>query len=125
MIDPTHLYISSKGGSITCFRRNSIRIFQSCFASHCVYSGDLHSAKSYLEKLEFSQRLTAAKRTDPPTQRKTTLKWNVDGELSSFDMARILDRLAHRELTQCHLSCDLEDPTISYQEPLPSSSWIP
>ena len=41
-----------------------------------------------------------------PIQRKTTLKWSSDGELSSIDMARILDLLADKELTQCTLACD-------------------
>ena len=39
-------------------------------------------------------------------QRKTTLKWSPDGELSSIDMTRILDILANKELTQCVLACD-------------------
>ena len=39
-------------------------------------------------------------------QRKTTLKWSPNGELSSLDMARILDVLADNELTQCVLACD-------------------
>ena len=39
-------------------------------------------------------------------QRKTTLKWSSDGELSSIDMARILQLLANKELTQCVLACD-------------------
>ena len=41
-----------------------------------------------------------------PIQRKTTLKWRSNGELSSVDMARILDLLAKKELTQCVLACD-------------------
>ena len=41
-----------------------------------------------------------------PIQRKTTLKWSPDGELSSIDMARILQLLANKELTQCVLACD-------------------
>tara|TARA_B100000579_G_scaffold388446_1_gene361574 strand:- start:430 stop:609 length:180 start_codon:yes stop_codon:yes gene_type:complete len=41
-----------------------------------------------------------------PIQRKTTLKWKSDGELSSIDMTRILELLAHDELTQCVLACD-------------------
>ena len=41
-----------------------------------------------------------------PIQRKTTLKWSSDGELSSIDMARILDLLANQELTQCVLASD-------------------
>ena len=41
-----------------------------------------------------------------PIQRKTTLKWSPNGELSSVDMARILELLADKELTQCVLACD-------------------
>ena len=41
-----------------------------------------------------------------PIQRKTTLKWSSNGELSSIDMARILELLADQELTQCVLACD-------------------
>ena len=41
-----------------------------------------------------------------PIQRKTTLKWSSDGELSSLDMARILDLLSNKELTECVLACD-------------------
>ena len=41
-----------------------------------------------------------------PIQRKTTLKWSSDGELSSIDMTRILDLLANKELTQCVLACE-------------------
>ena len=41
-----------------------------------------------------------------PIQRKTTLKWSSNGELSSIDMARILQLLANKELTQCVLACD-------------------
>ena len=42
-------------------------------------------------------------------QRKTTLKWGSDGELSSIDMARILDKLAKSELTECDLACKIEE----------------
>tara|TARA_Y100001968_G_scaffold191519_1_gene175474 strand:- start:810 stop:998 length:189 start_codon:yes stop_codon:yes gene_type:complete len=38
-----------------------------------------------------------------PQQRKTTLKWATNGELSSIDMARILDRLNHPDLTECEI----------------------
>ncbi len=41
-----------------------------------------------------------------PIQRKTTLKWSSDGELSSIDMTRILEILSNKELTQCVLACD-------------------
>ena len=33
-----------------------------------------------------------------PAQRKTTLKWNTNGELSSIDMARIINELSATEL---------------------------
>ena len=39
-------------------------------------------------------------------QRKTTLKWCSNGELSSVDMARIIQLLANKELMQCALACD-------------------
>ena len=42
-------------------------------------------------------------------QRKTTLKWSSDGELSSIDMTRILDKLAKSELVECDLACNLEE----------------
>ena len=42
-------------------------------------------------------------------QRKTTLKWSSNGELSSIDMARILELLANKELTQCVLACDAKN----------------
>ena len=38
-------------------------------------------------------------------QRKTTLKWNIDGELSSIDMARIINALSITELRECKLAC--------------------
>ena len=41
-----------------------------------------------------------------PIQRKTTLKWSSNGELSSVYMARVLELLANKELTQCVLACD-------------------
>tara|TARA_Y100001968_G_C19286874_1_gene682133 strand:+ start:884 stop:1057 length:174 start_codon:yes stop_codon:yes gene_type:complete len=42
------------------------------------------------------------------TQRKTTLKWQSDGELSSIDMARILDKLKKPELTMCDISTEIK-----------------
>ena len=39
-------------------------------------------------------------------QRKTTLKWKPNGELSEIDMLRILDNLQSNDLNQCELSCD-------------------
>ena len=44
-----------------------------------------------------------------PIQRKTTLKWSSNGELSSIDMARIIDLLEKKELTQCVLACDAKN----------------
>ena len=42
------------------------------------------------------------------TERKTTLKWNSNGDLSEIDMLRILDRISAEELNQCTLTCDLD-----------------
>ena len=39
-------------------------------------------------------------------QRKTTLKWNTNGELSSIDMARIINALSDTELKECELACN-------------------
>ena len=41
-----------------------------------------------------------------PAQRKTTLKWNTNGELSSIDMARIINDLSKNELKECELTCN-------------------
>ena len=38
-----------------------------------------------------------------PQQRKTTLKWGTNGELSAVDMVRILDRLNDQDLTECEI----------------------
>ena len=43
-----------------------------------------------------------------PQQRKTTLKWGTNGELSSIDMVRILDRLNDQDLTECQISLEKE-----------------
>ena len=125
MITTNPLFISSRGGSITCFRGDTGRIFRSCSRSRCVYSADLHSAKAYLDNLELSKSLPTAKSIDPPVQRKTTLKWSSDGELSAVDMARILDQLGNTQLTQCDLRRDLDNSTNSWQESLPTTSWLP
>ena len=42
------------------------------------------------------------------SKRKTTLKWNSNGDLSEIDMLRILDRISAIELNQCELTCDLD-----------------
>jgi len=41
-------------------------------------------------------------------QRKTTLKWNSNGELSEIDMLRILEKISSDDLNQCDLSCDYD-----------------
>tara|TARA_Y100001968_G_C19260219_1_gene668879 strand:+ start:271 stop:453 length:183 start_codon:yes stop_codon:yes gene_type:complete len=43
------------------------------------------------------------KKVKIPQQRKTTLKWGTNGELSSIDMVRILDRLNDHDLTECEI----------------------
>ena len=48
------------------------------------------------------------KKTKIPQQRKTTLKWATNGELSSIDMVRILDRLNDQDLTECEIPLDRE-----------------
>ena len=53
------------------------------------------------------------KKTKKIPQRKTTLKWNVNGELSSIDMARILEALSVKELTQCELACNNEPKKLN------------
>jgi len=45
------------------------------------------------------------KSTNSP-QRKTTLKWDINGELSSIDMARIIKSLSVKELRECELACN-------------------
>ena len=42
-------------------------------------------------------------------QRKTTLKWNSNGELSEIDMLRILDKISSSDLNQCELTCDSDE----------------
>ena len=46
------------------------------------------------------------KKTKSTPQRKTTLKWNVNGELSSIDMARILEAIYVKELSEFELACN-------------------
>ena len=41
-------------------------------------------------------------------QRKTTLKWNSNGELSEIDMLRILEKLSSSKLNECELTCDFD-----------------
>ena len=39
-----------------------------------------------------------------PAQRKTTLKWDENGELTAVDMVRIVDRMSHPDLHRCELN---------------------
>ncbi len=130
MIKTIPLFISPQGGSITCFRGDTGRIFRSCSRTRCVYSSDLHSAKAYLDNLEGRKKLIMGEISKIPAQRKTTLKWNGNGELSAVDMARILDRLANAQLTECDLACQISDSSDNSdqelsQSSLPTSSWPP
>tara|TARA_B100001029_G_C14658742_1_gene233255 strand:+ start:138 stop:314 length:177 start_codon:yes stop_codon:yes gene_type:complete len=50
-----------------------------------------------------SEKKSDANSKKIPQQRKTTLKWGDNGELSSIDMARILDRLNDPSLTECEI----------------------
>ena len=109
MIKITPIYISATGGSITCLNVKNKRIFQSCTAQVCRYSKDLRSAKKQLETLEINLLLGPENVSKVPAQRKTTLKWTSDGELSAVDMARILERLTNPELSQCDFACDIDD----------------
>ena len=49
------------------------------------------------------KRSQATKAKNIPQQRKTTLKWGTNGELSALDMVRILDRLNDQDLTECEI----------------------
>ena len=48
------------------------------------------------------------KKTKNTPQSKTPLKWNVNGELSSIDIARVLEALSFKELSECNLACNTE-----------------
>ena len=102
-------HVTDKGGSIYCIEGLSGRIFRACSSNHCTYTGDLHSAKSYLDFIENNSVKflpSSIKKENIPFQLKTTLIWNSDGSLSSLDMARILSRLEKTNLTECELSCE-------------------
>ena len=53
------------------------------------------------------------KETKSTPQRKTTLKWNVNGELSSIDIARIIEALSVKELSECELACNYEPKKLN------------
>ena len=130
MIKITPIYISPKGGSITCFSNKDKRFFQSCTLRVCRYSRNLRSAKKELNKLEANFLLAPQKVAKEPAQRKTTLKWTSDGELSAVDMARILNRLANPRLTECDLACTVDkdysnNHARQSSQELPASCWLP
>ena len=52
------------------------------------------------------------KSTNSP-QRKTTLKWNINGELSSIDMVRIIKSLSVKELRECELTCNRDEKKLN------------
>ncbi len=105
----TLLYLSKKGGSISCFKGDTGRLFRVCSSCRCLYVSDLHSAKAQLDLMEENSGGYLLGASDIPAQRKTTLKWNSNGDLSAIDMARILDRLSNPALRECELSCVVED----------------
>ena len=86
------LHITPQGGSILCLEGLTGRIFRACSVNKCTYTGNLHSAKSFLDFIEnkTNKFLPSGKKNEKiPSQRKTTLKWNSDGSLSSE--GRLLD----------------------------------
>ena len=73
-------YVTEHGGSIHCIEGLSGRIFRACSSNQCTYTGDLHSAKSYLDFIENNniKSLPFGKKNDKiPFQRKTTLKTQI------------------------------------------------
>ena len=62
-------------------------------------------SNKYVKKLYLNLKAMKNKSTEP-RQRKTTLKWNKNGELSSIDMARIINALSVTELKECELTCN-------------------
>ncbi len=107
-------HVTVNGGSIHCLDGLSGRMFRACSANKCTYTGDLHSAKSFLDFIgnnTIKSLPSAQTKNNIPFQRKTTLKWNTDGSLSSVDMARILSHLDHTNLTECELTCQWGTPS--------------
>jgi len=58
----------------------------------------------YVIELFLNSKNINNKSTDIP-QHKTTFKWNINGELSSIDMAKIINALSVAELKECELAC--------------------
>ena len=61
---------------------------------------------SMRRSLSYKEEIKMIKKFSP--QRKTTLKWNSNGDLSEIDMLRILDKISTTELNRCELACDLD-----------------
>ena len=102
-------HITPQGGSILCLEGLAGRIFRACSANQCTYTGDLHSAKSFLDFIEnkaIKLLPSGENNVKISNQHKTTLKWNTDGSLSSVDISKILSRLGKTAMTECKLSCE-------------------
>ena len=102
LLKPFH--VTAHGGSIHCLEDLSGRIFRACSSNQCTYTRNLYSAKTFLDSLEnntYKLLPFSVKKDITSFQRKTTLKWNYDGSLSSVDMARILSLLKKDHLTEC------------------------
>ncbi len=54
-------YLSDKGGSISCFIGDSGRTFRSGYKTRCIYSANLHAAKTNLDNLESINKLLIGK----------------------------------------------------------------
>ena len=102
-------HVSPSGGSIICLESLAGRIYRACYSNNCTYTKSLYQAKSFINFIESKNtKLLPASisKINVSAQRKTTLKWNNDGSLSSIDMARILNRLQKQNLIECELSCE-------------------
>ena len=102
-------HVTPHGGSILCLEGLTGRFFRACSANRCTYTKSLYSAKTYLNFLENKKTklLNSVKSSNQRSvQRKTTLKWNPDGSLSSVDMTRILSDLQKPRLIECELCCE-------------------
>ena len=72
--EPFH--ITDHGGSIHCIEGLSGRIFRAFFANQCTYTGNLHTAKSYLNFVEKNTTKFLPSEINHeyiPFKRKTTL----------------------------------------------------
>lgn len=102
----THVFKSPKGGYITCIKGDQGRIFRSCSVTRCIYTKDLHSAKTYLDNLERPIKLLQGEEPKISSERTTTLKWNENGDLSAIDLTRILGSISNDRLIKCELACN-------------------